>query len=83
MAPRRLLFLAIRFTGAIPLLWPAFISHSTPDLQFRKQFKLQAGLYARTPVQSDRCSLNRINYYLESNPERHENATGSSHWEQI
>ncbi|WP_345943289.1 replication initiation protein [Citrobacter sp. RHBSTW-00944] len=28
-------------------------------------------MYARTPVQSDRCALSG-NYRLESNPERHE-----------
>jgi hypothetical protein len=43
---------AIRFTGVIPLLWPR-LSHSTPDTQFRVGSSLQAGLYARTPVQSD------------------------------
>ncbi len=43
---------AFRFTGVIPLLWPR-LSHSTPDTQFRVGSSLQAGLYARTPVQSD------------------------------
>jgi hypothetical protein len=43
---------AFRFTGVIPLLWPR-LSHSTPDTQFREGSSLQAGLYARTPVQSD------------------------------
>ncbi|MDA6078133.1 replication initiation protein [Edwardsiella anguillarum] len=28
-------------------------------------------MYARTPVQSDRCALSG-NYHLESNPERHD-----------
>ena len=63
---------AIRFTGVIPLLWPR-LSHSTPDTQFREGSSLQAGLYARTPVQSDRCALSG-NYRLESNPERHAKA---------
>ncbi len=63
---------AFRFTGVIPLLWPR-LSHSTPDTQFRVGSSLQAGLYARTPVQSDRCALSG-NYRLESNPERHANA---------
>ncbi|TLW95824.1 hypothetical protein FFY37_28380 (plasmid) [Klebsiella pneumoniae] len=43
------------------------MSHSTPDTQFRVGSSLQAGLYARTPVQSDRCALSG-NYRLESNP---------------
>ncbi len=47
------------------------VSHSTPDTQFREGSSLQAGLYARTPVQSDRCALSG-NYQLESNPERHD-----------
>jgi hypothetical protein len=63
---------AFRFTGVIPLLWPR-LSHSTPDTQFREGSSLQAGLYARTPVQSDRCALSG-NYRLESNPERHDKA---------
>ncbi len=63
---------AIRFTGVIPLLWPR-LSHSTPDTQFRVGSSLQAGLYARTPVQSDCCVLSG-NYHLESNPERHDKA---------
>ncbi len=49
----------------------AAVSHSTPDTQFREGSSLQDGLYARTPVQSDRCALSG-NYQLESNPERHE-----------
>ncbi len=49
----------------------AAVSHSTPDTQFREGSSLQAGLYARTPVQSDRCALSG-NYQLESNPERHD-----------
>jgi hypothetical protein len=53
---------AIRFTGVIPLLWPR-LSHSTPDTQFRVGSSLQAGLYARTPVQSDCCALSG-NYIL-------------------
>ncbi len=58
----------------------AAVSHSTPDTQFREGSSLQAGLYARTPVQSDRCALSG-NYQLESNPERHDkSATGSSHY---
>lgn len=61
---------AFRFTGVIPLLWPR-LSHSTPDTQFRVGSSLQAGLYARTPVQSDCCALSG-NYRLESNPERHD-----------
>jgi hypothetical protein len=61
---------AFRFTGVIPLLWPR-LSHSTPDTQFREGSSLQAGLYARTPVQSDCCALSG-NYRLESNPERHD-----------
>jgi hypothetical protein len=67
---------AFRFTGVIPLLWPR-LSHSTPDTQFRVGSSLQAGLYARTPVQSDCCALSG-NYRLESNPERHE----KRHWQQ-
>jgi hypothetical protein len=63
---------AFRFTGVIPLLWPR-LSHSTPDTQFRVGSSLQAGLYARTPVQSDCCALSG-NYRLESNPERHAKA---------
>ncbi len=63
---------AFRFTGVIPLLWPR-LSHSTPDTQFREGSSLQAGLYARTPVQSDCCALSG-NYRLESNPERHAKA---------
>ncbi len=63
---------AFRFTGVIPLLWPR-LSHSTPDTQFRVGSSLQAGLYARTPVQSDRCACSG-NYRLESNPERHDKA---------
>ncbi len=63
---------AFRFTGVIPLLWPR-LSHSTPDTQFREGSSLQAGLYARTPVQSDRCALSG-NYQLESNPEKHDKA---------
>jgi hypothetical protein len=51
----------------------AAFSHSTPDTQFRVGSSLQAGLYARTPVQSDRCALSG-NYRLESNPERHDKA---------
>jgi hypothetical protein len=35
----------------------AAVSHSTPDTQFRVGSSLQAGLYARTPVQSDCCAL--------------------------
>ena len=42
-------------------------------LQFREGSSLQAGLYARTPVQSDCCALSG-NYRLESNPERHAKA---------
>ncbi len=61
---------AFRFTGVIPQLWPR-LSHSTPDTQFRVGSSLQAGLYARTPVQSDCCALSG-NYHLESNPERHD-----------
>ena len=49
----------------------AAVSHSTPDTQFREGSSLQDGLYARTPVQSDRCALSG-NYQLESNPERHD-----------
>ncbi len=41
------------------------------DTQFREGSSLQDGLYARTPVQSDRCALSG-NYQLESNPERHD-----------
>ncbi len=67
---------AIRFTGVIPLLWPR-LSHSTPDTQFRVGSSLQAGLYARTPVQSDCCALSG-NYRLESNPVRH----AKRHWQQ-
>ncbi|WP_407230019.1 hypothetical protein, partial [Escherichia coli] len=63
---------AIRFTGVIPLLWPR-LSHSTPDTQFRVGSSLQAGLYARTPVQSDCCACSG-NYQLESNPERYDKA---------
>jgi hypothetical protein len=63
---------AFRFTGVIPLLWPR-LSHSTPDTQFRVGSSLQAGLYARTPVQSDCCALSG-NYRLESNPKRHAKA---------
>jgi hypothetical protein len=63
---------AFRFTGVIPLLWPR-LSHSTPDTQFRVGSSLQAGLYARTPVQSDCCAFSG-NYRLESNPERHDKA---------
>ncbi|MEY8867859.1 hypothetical protein AB9K28_26305, partial [Enterobacter asburiae] len=59
---------AFRFTGVIPLLWPR-LSHSTPDTRFREGSSLQDGLYARTPVQSDRCACSG-NYQLESNPER-------------
>ena len=61
---------AFRFTGVIPLLWPR-LSHSTPDTQFRVGSSLQAGLYARTPVQFDCCAFSG-NYLLESNPERHD-----------
>ncbi len=61
---------AFRFTGVIPLLWPR-LSHSTPDTQFRVGSSLQAGLYARTPVQSDYHALFG-NYRLESNPKRHD-----------
>ncbi len=67
---------AFRFTGVIPLLWPR-LSHSTPDTQFRVGSSLQAGLYARTPVQSDRCALSG-NYHLDSNPDGHE----KRHWQQ-
>ena len=63
---------AFRFTGVIPLLWPR-LSHSTPDTRFREGSSLQAGLYARTPVQSDCCAFSG-NYQLESNPERHDKA---------
>ncbi len=63
---------ALRFTGVIPLLWPR-LSRSTPDTQFRVGSSLQDGLYARTPVQSDRCALSG-NYQLESNPEGHDKA---------
>ncbi len=59
---------AMRFTGVIPLLWPR-LSHSTPDTQFRVGSSLQAGLYARTPVQSDCCAFFG-NYHLESNPKK-------------
>ncbi len=61
---------AFRCTGVIPLLWPR-LSHSTPDTQFRVGSSLQAGLYARTPVQSDYHARSG-NYQLESNPERHD-----------
>ena len=63
---------AFRFTGVIPLLWPR-LSHSTPDTQFREGSSLQAGLYARTPVQSDYRAM-QGNYHLESNPYRHNNS---------
>ena len=72
VAPRALSCSCLRCTGVIPLLWPR-LSHSTPDTQFRVGSSLQAGLYARTPVQSDRCALSG-NYHLESNPERHAKA---------
>ena len=49
----------------------AAFSHSTPDTQFRVGSSLQAGLYARTPVQSDYHARSG-NYQLESNPERHD-----------
>ncbi|MCS1520502.1 hypothetical protein MWK87_26900, partial [Escherichia coli] len=67
---------AFRFTGVIPLLWPR-LSHSTPDTQFRVGSSLQAGLYARTPVQSDCCACSG-NFRLESNPE----GTTKRHWQQ-
>jgi hypothetical protein len=73
---------AFRFTGVIPLLWPR-LSHSTPDTQFREGSSLQAGLYARTPVQSDCCALSG-NYRLESNPERHDKsplAAATGNWD--
>ncbi len=74
----------VRFPGG-SLVLPAFlpsvyrchsavmaaVSHSTPDTQFREGSSLRDGLYARTPVQSDRCALSG-NYQLESNPERHD-----------
>ena len=49
----------------------AAFSHSTPDTQVRVGSSLQAGLYARTPVQSDYHALFG-NYRLESNPKRHD-----------
>ncbi len=55
----------------------ARLSHSTPDTQFREGSSLQAGLYARTPVQSDCCALSG-NYRLESNPKD----TPKRHWQQ-
>ena len=61
---------AFRFTGVTPLLWPRFLIPRL-TLQFREGSSLQDGLYARTPVQSDRCALSG-NYQLESNPERHD-----------
>ena len=70
--PRALSCSCLRFTGVIPLLWPR-LSHSTPDTRFREGSSLQAGLYARTPVQSDCCAFSG-NYQLESNPERHDKA---------
>ncbi|MDM6737529.1 hypothetical protein QUG45_26055, partial [Enterobacter hormaechei] len=61
------------------VMWPR-LSHSTPDTQFRVGSSLQAGLYARPPVQSD-YHAHSGNYQLESNPERHDKiAIGGSHW---
>jgi hypothetical protein len=68
---------AFRFTGVIPLLWPR-LSHSTPDTQFRVGSSLQAGLYARTPVQSDRCAF-PVTIILSPTRKDTTNATGS-HW---
>jgi hypothetical protein len=67
---------AFRFTGVIPLLWPR-LSHSTPDTQFREGSSLQAGLYARTPVQSDCCALT-VTIILS--PTRKD--TTKRHWQQ-
>jgi hypothetical protein len=65
---------AFRFTGVIPLLWPR-LSHSTPDTQFRVGSSLQAGLYARTPVQSDYCAF-KATVLLSPIPED----TTNCHW---
>jgi hypothetical protein len=67
---------AIRFTGVIPLLWPR-LSHSTPDTQFRVGSSLQAGLYARTPVQSDCCAFSVT---INLSPTRKD--TTYHHWQQ-
>jgi hypothetical protein len=72
MAPRALSCSCHSVCRCHSAVMAAFISfharHSVPEGS-----SLQAGLSARTPVQSDRCALTG-NYHLESNPERHDKA---------
>jgi hypothetical protein len=55
----------------------AAVSHSTPDTQFREGSSLQAGLYARTPVQSDCCAFPVT---IDLSPTRKD--TTKRHWQQ-
>jgi hypothetical protein len=55
----------------------AAFSHSTPDTRFREGSSLQAGLYARTPVQSDCCAFPVT---INLSPTRKD--TTNRHWQQ-
>jgi hypothetical protein len=55
----------------------AAVSHSTPDTRFREGSSLQAGLYARTPVQSDCCAFPVT---IDLSPTRKD--TTKRHWQQ-
>ena len=55
----------------------AAVSHSTPDTQFRVGSSLQAGLYARTPVQS---GSTLFSVTINLSPTR--KGTTNRHWQQ-